>query len=790
MRKMIFTFMLTIVSSVWMTSKAGWCMSVAKAGSAQNIRIGGTFQAESMPCEDDTLECPPCLTIALKSGGIHYLVSNDPQIVAILDTVTIGSFAIIEGNHYLEGHVDFINVTNIIFPETDIQQLSGEWEISRETVSTPTGDGGTRWFSTHDVNYTNYVLADDLIYKVILDQSSGYAHYSDAVPYTVDRKEDGTWLLTAEGLFSSSNPVEEGIPSPATIYRLTEDEMEWMYAANGGDEGPDYYYQHLKRHTQKEDKLPSLCDEWNVLEISNVTCGYCEEYRTYNFHLTTDTVIGGLLYSQLIKDGAYKGALREGNNRDIYCVPAGCSQEYLLYAFNAQVGDSLKNIWVGGYSSRIPDVRSAIVSEIKQTTPRTIELEVHYYEAPDAYEESIRNLTWIEGIGMPFGPMGAECSVFNGCADSKAKLLLCAYKNGEQVYVSEEGKKYGCEYNGEGEQARLPSLCDEWNILGIATPDGYDHFHTFTQRLTTDTIIGDIHYDAKLEQSGTYLGAMREGYNRDIYYIPNGTTHEYLLYAFNAQAGDTLNNMWVGGHFSEEHNGKRAVVREIRDTSPRTFVVEYEYTYNADKDTIWWPYYWIEGVGMSCGPSGVWCPFDCEGDYGELVLCAYKKGEQIYISEFGEQYGCEYNYDPFAPVDTIPLFARDDSGSSTVDPVDPNQVVASLRGNELIIQEFMGVEISYTLRHKEPAKTPSSHRAPQSDTFRDEVTIPITEAGEYLLELTNPSWGYTIFGEFDYLPQGIETVHSYSTQHKVLLNGRLYIHHGDHIYDTQGKMIK
>ena len=125
MKRMIFTFMLTIVSSVWMMSEAGWCMPVAKAGSAQNIRIGGTFQEESMPCEDDTLPCPPCLTIALKSGGMHYLVSNDPQIVAILDSVTIGSFAIIEGNHYLEGHVDFINVTNIIFPETDIQQLSG-----------------------------------------------------------------------------------------------------------------------------------------------------------------------------------------------------------------------------------------------------------------------------------------------------------------------------------------------------------------------------------------------------------------------------------------------------------------------------------------------------------------------------------------------------------------------------------------------------------------------------------------------------------------------------------------
>ena len=118
-----------------------------------------------------------------------------------------------------------------------------------------------------------------------------------------------------------------------------------------------------------------------------------------------------------------------------------------MYAFNALVGDTLRNIWVGGTSTMIPDIRSAVVSEIKKTTPRTIELEVHYYEAPDAYEESIRNLTWIEGIGMPFGPMGAECSVFNGCADSKAKLLLCAYKNGEQVYVSEMGEQYGCEYN-------------------------------------------------------------------------------------------------------------------------------------------------------------------------------------------------------------------------------------------------------------------------------------------------------------------------------------------------------
>ena len=594
MKKFIFTLLLAIVSSVWMMSEASeWCMSVAKAGSAQNIRIGGTFQAVGMPCEADTLECPPCLTIALKSGGMHYLVSGDPHIVAILDTVAIGSFAIIEGNHYLEGHFDFINVTNIIFPETDIPQLAGEWDISRETISTPTGDGGTRWFSTHDVNYTNYVLADDLIYKVILDQSSGYAHYSDAVPYTVDRKEDGTWLLTAEGLFSSSNPVEEGIPSPATIYRLTEDEMEWMYAANGGDEGPNYYYQHLKRHTQKEDKLPSLCDEWNIAKTSKAT-GPIGTIHTVKAFLGSDTIIESHNYVKLIEDGGYKGSMREGESGVIYYIPAGSAHEYLLYNFNAKVGDRLTNLWYGGRPEWCPNGYNATVLSISNETPRVFTIEVEYI-ITDSYGEHI---------------------------------------------------------------------------------------------------------------------------------IP-------------------------------------------------------------------WTIYWTEGIGLSDGPAGQFCPGpDCACSCGQLVLCAYKNGEQVYVSDMGEQHGCVYNYDPNSPVETIPLFARDDSGSSTVDPVDPNQVVASLKGNELIIHEFMGVEITYTLRHKELVKTPSSRRAPQSDTFRDEVTIPITESGEYLLELTNPSWDYTIFGEFDYLPQGIETVHSNTSQHKVLLNGRLYIHHGDHIYDTQGKMIQ
>ena len=342
--------------------------------------------------------------------------------------------------------------------------------------------------------------------------------------------------------------------------------------------------------------------------------------------------------------------------------------------------------------------------------------------------------------------------------------------------------------------ASLPSLCDEWNVLHEPfSCDGiYCRLQTFVYRLTTDTLIQDVNYVKLMEQEGSntyYKGAMREGTNRDIYYVPAGSTNEFLLYAFNAQVGEVLNNLYLGGF---EGNGYSGRVEAISDGSPKIFTIRVLYpTGMGVEPGESFSITWIEGVGSPETPYGLAVVPTVPADVGiYTLLCAYKNGEQIYVSEMGAEYGCEHDQTP-EPTDTIPLYyTSDDPGSSTIDPVDPNQVVATLQGDQLTIHEHSGVDVTYTLRHNAPAQMPSLHRAPQSDTFRDEVTIPITESGEYLLELTNPSWGYTIFGEFDYLPQGIETVHSNTSQHKVLLNGRLYIHHGDHIYDTQGKKIQ
>ena len=146
---------------------------------------------------------------------------------------------------------------------------------------------------------------------------------------------------------------------------------------------------------------------------------------------------------------------------------------------------------------------------------------------------------------------------------------------------------------------------------------------------------------------------MREGTNRDIYYIPSSSAHEYLLYNFNANVGDTLSNLWYGGSAERCPNGYNATVLSISEETPKVFTVEVEYILSdSDGDHIIpWLVYWTEGVGLSDGPVGQFCPGpDCACSCGQVVLCAYKNGEHIYTSEWGEQYGCEYNSIPIQSI--------------------------------------------------------------------------------------------------------------------------------------------
>ena len=333
--------------------------------------------------------------------------------------------------------------------------------------------------------------------------------------------------------------------------------------------------------------------------------------------------------------------------------------------------------------------------------------------------------------------------------------------------------------------SQLPSLCDEWNVWYDAF-SGPQKSYMIKYYLSTDTIINEQLY-TKLcsDKDYQYYGVFREGSNRDIYFLPMWSEHEYLIYAFNAQVGDTLSNLWVGG-FGEDYQG---VVQAISSGNPRIFTIDVDF----EDDNIL-PIEWIEGVGSPETPWGLAVVPTVPADIGVYnLLCAYKNGEHVYTSELGEQYGCEYNYDPNSTADTIPLYSYtgDDPGTSTVDPVDPNQVVATLGNEELTIREYTGMEITYVLTHRNNA--PSRELEPQPTTFENEVVIELTEYGPYELQLSNEAWDYIIIGKFYYGPQGVEMIGSDLTAdgvQKVIIDGQLLLRKGDKTYTLTGQEIK
>ena len=531
--------------------------------------------------------------------------------------------------------------------------------------------------------------------------------------------------------------------------------------------------------------LPSLCDEWHYVTYYAAGMDIPATPVYYSQHLAADTVIGEHKYRQLrgrveyrySSNDDYLGALREGDNADIYYVPTDSTHEYLLYAFNANVGDTLKNLWMGTNMQ----CTTAIITEISTGRLRTFQAKVHVIVSGHYFEDFWELWTDSVGSATSEGPAGVSVYMLN------TPYLACACKDGRKIYVGDA--------NCACDPLRLKSLCDTWNIHGVAFPDGHDHHLMFTQQLTTDTLIAGQRY-VRLEQGSAYLGALRETDNARIYFIPAGSTHEYLLYAFHANQGDTFDNVWFGGSPSDFPNGCHVTIREITEQNGRkVFELDASYT-TPYEEIVEWPYsIWIEGVGLQDGPAGSDCPLDCLGDYGQSVLCAYKDGVHVYASAFAEEHGCWYTTDD--QIDTIPLYVNDGPGSTTVTPVDPNQVVATLNDNLLTIREQSGEEVTYSLAVTPISHAPARHELPEAQkevsagNFRNSVAVQLSEDGSYTLTLSKAGWENDIYGTFDYITSGLQPATATDAPaRKLLRNGQLLIQQGDKIFTLTGVQTK
>ena len=562
MKKIIFTLLLAIVSSVWTTSMAlclGYTNGVYDAMGASTMHTG-TIEVIAFPCEGGNDEpCPPCLTLALKQAS----------------------------------------------------------------------DGQIYYLTTAQLRY-NIQEQLDSIMNIAESANNSYKQ----------------WITVVGRVFW------RGHNACIDVERI------------------------------QTNNISSLCDEWNVLQFRS-HMGYSpDEYYTQYYQLTSDTVINGQIFRKLYKENSYSGAMREGTNRDIYYVPADSTHEYLLYAFNAQVGDTLTNVWFGTILHyEVHSIKTATIMEIKPTSPKTFVIDVEYW-LPNMMDTLHKQKEWIEGVGTNTAPDGG---LFEPLAGGFSSILLCAYKNGEQVYVSEWGEQFGC--------------------------------------VREDFIEGEF-----VTLNGNIVASFREcsidGCPRCFGTFMTQDASFYLLTATDTLIMEQLNMLYLGKQYT------------------------------------------IKGVWTKCKNT----PFI-------EVNAIYETKDTI-------------------PSDTIPLYIKDGPGSSTVEPVDPNEIIAKLILDELQMKEYLHTVIDYNL-----TKAPAANSSPAvkhvnpvvaADSFTDSETVTLTESGRYFLEMSHPDWDYTIVGTFVYNAlQGLETIeNSQSACTKELREGQLLIRQGEQLYTPTGVRIQ
>ncbi len=106
-----------------------------------------------------------------------------------------------------------------------------------------------------------------------------------------------------------------------------------------------------------------------------------------------DTTIQSIACTKVFYCGDnYKGALRDDNGI-VYFVPADSSNEYLLYDFTAQLGQTLQNVFIGNHFDNSFMLQDFTVSQIGTETIGGLVRRIVY---ADSYR-------WIEGIGCITG---------------------------------------------------------------------------------------------------------------------------------------------------------------------------------------------------------------------------------------------------------------------------------------------------------------------------------------------------------------------------------------------------
>jgi hypothetical protein len=419
---------------------------------------------------------------------------------------------------------------------------------------------------------------------------------------------------------------------------------------------------------------------------------YCEQAdnktRIEQFtNLTTRTETGGpyLYYSPFL--------LREKDNK-ILIYSRTLNKDLVLYDFNLQVGDSLpmlyidffaKDDWIADRDMEIwcvVDYHKDLEGNIlpADTLIVTDVSAITLLDGKEYKKWTFNNgMEYVEGIGS-FGNGQWSGDFFQLIANKDVPTclldehLICASKNGQLLYKMDDaemerlGAECLCEYNDgpkkdnakDGKIGGRPTPT-QWNMLEMVVREMENNktilqAETFSYTLEDNSrILNNKTYFDLARQSTrdtaitkSFVGAIHFGENEDnrVYFFRDG--HEYVLYDFTAEPGDTLEIFAGINNYPQDSTYTHVVIgKDTIENGACRMVLEVVFPNQTSGTNL--QKVWLAGLGSLDGIVHNSAQRASNARSAEtessVMLCAWREDDCLYTTdhpEFGNV-GCVYN---------------------------------------------------------------------------------------------------------------------------------------------------
>ncbi len=191
------------------------------------------------------------------------------------------------------------------------------------------------------------------------------------------------------------------------------------------------------------------CDTWNIINFDGMI--FDKTAETWQYKLAQDTVIGNHTYSIVTRHWTADeintlknvAAVRFTEDEKVYIFYD--NSEYLLYNFNAEIGDTIEIF--GGINNYSHFKRYyCVVTDVKQESENSYkEINLRAYTQEKGTDFSI-DTKWLEGIGAEEGFLMSPLGL-GGIVGNNTYRLLCAYQKDKTIYTADWDREIGCEYN-------------------------------------------------------------------------------------------------------------------------------------------------------------------------------------------------------------------------------------------------------------------------------------------------------------------------------------------------------